>query len=89
MNKNSNEDKTHISCDDIIALASDYYEGDISEVKRLKFDKHFEECAECKNFFKEFLFTIDIVCGPCKDEYESIKMPKHVEERIIDYLVKK
>ena len=45
-------------CQELVELITEYMEGTLSEVDRLRFDQHLAECRHCRNYLWQMRRTI-------------------------------
>lgn len=62
-------------CENYVNLMSDYIEGDLSPSEREIFDQHFEGCQNCRDFFRSFKSSLELVTylkeQPCPAEVKN------------------
>lgn len=55
----SNPDE--LTCQELVALVTDYLEGALSPAERLRFEEHLAECTGCRNYLVQFRLALRIV----------------------------
>lgn len=65
-----------LSCQELVELVTDYYEGALTPQERERFEKHLVGCRGCRNYLEQMRKTIeavgklteDDVAPPARDE---------------------
>ena len=73
-----------MSCQDYLHLLSEYVDQDIAESDRELLERHFEDCDNCRNFFRSFRTSIDLV-----KYLEAKPCPPDVQKRLSQALIEK
>ena len=65
-------------CLELVELITDYLEGTLSEVDRLRFEQHIAECRHCRTYLLQMRQTIQAL-GKLPEE----TIPDEVESRLL------
>ena len=50
-----------LSCQELVELVTDYFEGALSPEQRARFDEHLELCDGCNGYLEQMRLTIQLV----------------------------
>ena len=56
-----NEQVEQLSCQELVELVTDYFEGALSEGERLRFDDHIGRCDGCKVYLEQMRVTVSLL----------------------------
>ena len=56
-----NEQVEQLSCQELVELVTDYFEGALSEEERLRFDDHIGRCDGCKVYLEQMRVTVSLL----------------------------
>jgi anti-sigma factor RsiW len=56
-----NEQVEQLSCQELVELVTDYFEGALSEEQRLRFDDHIGRCDGCTVYLEQMRVTVSLV----------------------------
>jgi anti-sigma factor RsiW len=73
-----------LSCRDVLALASDFHDGDLAPAETDSFSRHLEICPRCDRFYQSFERTIRVARGAV-----LLRPSPEVRERLVDGVMKR
>ncbi len=50
-----------VSCQQLVELATEYLENELSAPQRRAVDRHLADCADCQNYLEQLRVTIDLL----------------------------
>ena len=56
-----NEQVEQLSCQELVELVTDYFEGALSEEERLRFDNHIGCCDGCTVYLEQMRVTVSLL----------------------------
>jgi anti-sigma factor RsiW len=72
------EPPTHITCQQIVELVTDYLEGALSEDEAELFEQHLNYCDGCESYVQQMRITIETVGRTAEDD-----VPPEMRERLL------
>ena len=48
-------------CQELVEVVTDYLDGALSTIDRVRFEAHLEECDACRDYLEQIRSTIDVV----------------------------
>lgn len=73
-----------MKCDDYVNLMSDYVDRELPADDRKLWEKHFEDCPPCRDFFQSFRSSVELV-----EFMRTEKCPEAVAKRLESLIVEK
>jgi anti-sigma factor RsiW len=64
----SPDDMSPLSCQELVALITDYFEGALSPADRARFEAHLGACSACHAYLGQFQRTIRLVGTLAEDD---------------------
>ncbi len=55
------QDTAQLSCQELVELVTDYFEGSLSPEERVRFEAHVERCQGCGVYLEQMRVTIDLL----------------------------
>ncbi|HRK30723.1 MAG TPA: zf-HC2 domain-containing protein [Tepidisphaeraceae bacterium] len=71
-----------MTCRQLIAFLSDYYDGTLPVADRAAFDQHVGGCLECRQYVEQFKQTVKMV-NQLGRSCEPTPLPGHLVEAIL------
>ena len=73
-----------MDCGRYVDLMTEYMEGDLSAPDQKLWEKHFDDCGRCKDFFHSFESSLELVTY-----VKAQGCPLHVKQRLDKFLHEK
>jgi anti-sigma factor RsiW len=54
-------DLEQLSCQELVELVTDYFEGALSETERARFEDHIGRCNPCTIYLEQMRLTIELI----------------------------
>ena len=74
----------YISCEELITFLADYLDGELSESRRLEFERHLERCESCVRYIASYQETIRLARGVAGSPQLTLtEMPEELVKAIM------
>lgn len=75
-----------MKCDEFVDFLIDYYEGDLPEPQRVKFEEHMQCCPPCVSYLENYKQTVLIgrAVLDCPDNDLPSGVPEEIVRAILD-----
>ncbi|HEU4784358.1 MAG TPA: zf-HC2 domain-containing protein [Ktedonobacterales bacterium] len=74
----ANPNGTHLSCQELVELVTDYVEGALSPADQARFESHLGGCADCHQYLGQMRQTILLVGALAERD-----IPDEAKERLL------
>jgi anti-sigma factor RsiW len=79
-----NQQVEQLSCQELVELVTDYFEGALSEDERARFEEHIGHCQGCQAYLEQMRATIELL-GHLPVEALSQDAERHLLEAFRDW----
>ncbi len=66
------------TCEELVALVTDYFEGALNESERVRFDAHLDLCKGCRNHLEQVKSTVAVLNRIGEED-----LPAETRERLL------
>jgi len=73
------QEKSDLSCQELVELVTDYLEGALSKRDRLDFERHLVWCSWCRDYVAQVRLTIELT-----GQAEAAQPASPMRERLLD-----
>jgi anti-sigma factor RsiW len=69
----------HLSCQELVELVTSYFEGELSELERARFEEHLTRCDGCTQYVEQMRHTVRVT-----GELRTSDLSPELERKLLD-----